>query len=118
MNTKIQLIETQVVKAKDTIRINEDFDIGYRHVKGVAVLSSIGAGHVFRSFTIAGAELFPKNFEVAFLQSSGHVAPNERFFKVQEIADGKKVEIEFLDSGKAPSYPYSLKIYMHLSNEL
>ncbi|GAA4276289.1 hypothetical protein [Aquimarina mytili] len=116
MKTKIQLIETTVAKAKDTVRISEDFDIGYKHLEGVAVLSSIGKGHVFRSFTIAGAELFPKNFEVEFLQSSGHVSPNERFFKVYEVADGKKVELEYIDSGKAPSYPYSLKIYMHLTN--
>lgn len=117
MKTKIQLLETTIVKANDIIRISEDFDIGYKHLEGVAVLSSIGTGHVFRSFTVAGAELFPKNFEVEFLQSSNHVAPNERFFKVKDIADGKKIEIEYIDSGNATSYPYSLKIYMYLTNE-
>ncbi|WP_438712641.1 hypothetical protein ACSTS3_10445 [Aquimarina muelleri] len=114
MKTKIQLIETTVINANDTLRISEDFDIGYKDLEGVAVLSSIGKGHIFRSFTVAGAELFPKNFEVEFLQSTNHVAPNERFFKVKDIADGKKVEIEYIDSGKADAYPYSLKIYMLL----
>lgn len=116
MKTKIQLLETTVIKANDTVRFSEDFDIGYKFLKGVAVLSSIGKEHLFRSFTVAGAELFPKNFEVEFLQSSNHVAPNERFFKVKDIADGKKIEIEYIDSGKADTYPYSLNIYMLLSN--
>ncbi|WP_103071858.1 hypothetical protein [Aquimarina sediminis] len=115
MKTKIQLIETTITEAKDTVRISEDLDIGYSRLEGVAVLSSIGKGHILRSFTIAGAELFPKNFEVEFLQSSSHVAPNQRFFGVDTPADGKKAEIEYIDSGKADSYPYSLKIYMHLS---
>jgi hypothetical protein len=116
MTTKIQLLETTINKANDIVRFSEDFDIGYKYLEGVAVLSSIGKGHIFRSFTVAGTELFPKNFEVEFLQSSNHVAPNERFFKVKDIADGKKVELEYIDSGKADTYPYSLKIYMLLSD--
>ncbi|TSE10004.1 hypothetical protein [Aquimarina algiphila] len=116
MKTKIQLIETTITKAKDIVHISEDFDIGYRYLEGVAVLSSIGKGHLFRSFTIAGAELFPKNFEVEFLQSSTHVSPNERFFSVREIADGKKVEIDYIDGGNAIQYPYSFKLYMYLTD--
>lgn len=114
MKTKIQLLEKTITEKGEEVRISEDFDTGYKKLKGVAVLSSIGAGHTFRSFTIAGAEIFPKNFEVEFLQSNNAVSPNERFFNVDTQADGKKIEIEYTDSGKAVAYPYSLKIYMYL----
>ncbi len=117
MKTKIQLLEQQVAKKNDVVKINQEFDYGYKHLKGVAVLSSIGEGHVFRSFNISNMELFPKNFEVDFLQSNASVNPNERFFKVDDIADGKKLEIDFIDSGKAPIYPYKLKIYLLLTDD-
>ncbi|MEW7289634.1 hypothetical protein [Aquimarina sp. 2304DJ70-9] len=117
MKSKIQLIEVIVPEAGSQLRISEDLDIGYKHLKGLAILSSIGTGHVLRSFTLSGAELFPKNFEVEFLQSSAHVAPKERFFPLMEIADGKKIELEYTDSGKAESYPYTFKLYMLLANE-
>ncbi|WP_062053777.1 hypothetical protein [Aquimarina longa] len=117
MKTKIQLLETTVKAANEVIRLNENLDINYKKIGGIAILSSIGKGHLLRSFTIAGAEVFPKNFEVEFLQSSSHVTPNERFFSLSEIADGKKVEVEYIDSGNATAYPYSLKIYMLLTND-
>ncbi|TSE10335.1 hypothetical protein [Aquimarina algiphila] len=117
MNTKIQLIETEVLQAGNQIRITDDLDIGYKHLMGVAILSSIGKGHVLRSFTLSGKELFPKNFEVEFLQSSNHVSPKERFFPLLEIADGKKIELEYIDSGTAETYPYTFKLYMLLADE-
>lgn len=117
MKTKIQLLEKQVAKQNDVVSINEEFDYGYKHLKGIAILNSIGEGHTFRTFNISNVELFPKNFEVTFLQSGSAVTPNERFFKVHNIADGKKMEVEFIDSGNAPSYPYKLKIYLLLTND-
>ncbi len=117
MKTKIQLLEKQVSKKSDVVSINEEFDYGYKYLRGVAILSSIGDGHTFRSFNISNTELFPKNFEVAFLQSNSSVTPNERFFKVYTIADGKKLELEFIDSGEAPIYPYKLKVYLLLTDD-
>ncbi len=117
IKTKIQLLEKQVAKQNDVVTINEEFDYGYKYLKGVAILSSIGEGHTFRSFNISNTELFPKNFEVEFLQSNSAVTPNERFFKIHNIADGKKLELEFIDSGAAPRYPYKLKVYLLLTND-
>ena len=115
-NTKIQLLEGLINKANAAIKITEDLDIGYKNLEGVAVMSSAGEGNIFKTFSIAGSELFPKNFEVDFLKSNAYVSPNQRFFKVQEIADGRKVEIDFQDGGNNSVYPYTIKIYMLLSN--
>lgn len=116
MKSKIQLLEITIPTAKSEVRISENLDLDYAKLKGIAVLNSIGQGHLLRSCMLSGVELFPKNFEVAFLQSNASVSPKDRFFPLLEIADGKKIEIEYTDSGNAPVYPYSLKIYIHLSN--
>ena len=156
--TKIQLIEKEITKKCSLVRITEELDQNYKKLKGVAVLHTIGAHHHFTSFNIDSVEVFPKNFEVAFLQTNAHVAPKDRFFPLEQVADGKKIEIEFQDVDKnanpvytvensvskvatnytdlteAPNvvssqtqylvnkndvvtYPYTLKIYLLLSNE-
>ena len=64
------------------------------------------------------SELFPKNFEAAFLQSNVFVAPDQRFFTLyNQKAQGKKLEIEFKDGGTAAAYPYTLRIYLRLEND-
>ena len=79
----------------------------------------MGEAHVLRSCLLGSRELLPKDFEADFIQSNTYVAPNERFFALNEVADGKKLEIEFQDSGKRDraAYPFALKIYVLLENE-
>ena len=65
---KIQLIEKEIESANDLVRVSEDLDQGYEKVTGIAFLENIGTKHLLQSSSIDGKELFPKNFEVAFLQ--------------------------------------------------
>ncbi len=125
MQKKIQLIEKLITTPDSLVRISEDLDRNYRRLTGIAILHNIGDKHTLRSFTIDSVEIFPKNFEVAFLQSNAYVAPKDRFFPLQEIADGKKIEIDFQDvqvfsknvnRDGTNAYPYTLKIYLELSN--
>ncbi|MEW7279724.1 hypothetical protein ABW636_14115 [Aquimarina sp. 2201CG1-2-11] len=118
MKKKIQLIEKEITAANSVVRISEDIDQNYKYLTGIAVLHHIGDSHNLRSCTIDGNEVLPKNFDVAFLQSNAGVAPKDRFFPLQEIANGAKIEIDFQDSPKEViRYPYTLKIYLELSNE-
>jgi len=118
MKRKIQLIETQVKRAGTIVRFSEELDRDYKSLKGISLLTVIGSGHILASSSVDGLELFPKNFEVNFLQSSDNVSPNQRFFTLEGIpAQGSKIEFDFVDSGKSISYPYDVKIYLLLENK-
>lgn len=116
--TKIQLIEKQITKSGELVRISETLDRDFKMLKGIAMLWTSGKGHLIKSSSIDGRELFPKNFEVAFIQSNTYVAPNDRFFNVDQEANGYKLEMEIQDGGiSAVKFPYALKIYLLLANE-
>lgn len=140
--TKIQLIEKEITEKCSLVRITEELDQNYKKLIGISVLHTIGQHHQFTSFNIDSVELFPKGFEVAFLQTNAHVSPKDRFFPLNQVAEGKKIDIEFQDVDKSStptyqvmsvadteqpqflveqtnvtSYPYTLRIYLLLSNE-
>lgn len=112
---KIQLIEKQIASANDSVRISEELDRNYSRLEGISFLDNIGNAHTLNSFSVDGREVLPKGFEVLFLQSSSNVSPKQRFFPIEEKAAGNKLEIDFQDGGDAPSYPYTLNIYLALS---
>ena len=117
MKQKIQLIEGEVAEAGNRITLSEELDRSYKYLTGISILSNIGEKHLLSSSSVDGKELFPKNFEVKFLQSDISVAPNERFFTLKDReASGRRIEIDFQDVNGI-SYPYTVKIYLRLSNE-
>lgn len=116
MNQKIQLIEKEVAKPGETVRISEDLDKDYKHLTGIGILWTMGKRNILASSSVSGKDLFPKNFEVAFLQSNTYVAPNQRFYPLEEKAEGNKIEMDYKDGGFSKNYPYTLKIYLKLEN--
>ena len=115
MKSKIQLLESEITTRGSLVRLSDELDRNYAHLVGIAMLDTISPSHEFRSSTIEGREVFPKNFEVAFLQSSHHVSPKDRFFPLREQAGGNRIEIEFQDRSPEVSFsPYTLKIYLLL----
>ena len=118
MKQKIQLIEKPIDAEGASVSISEELDRSYQYLTGISILHHIGTGNLLKNSSIDGKELFPKNFEVDFIQSNASVSPNERFFSLAEKrAGGNKINIEFEDGGGADSYPYTLRIYLRLSNE-
>lgn len=111
---KIQLIEREITSEGELLRISEELDRGFSKLQGISVLDNIGESHTLISFSVDGKEVLPKGFEVLFLQSSSNVPPKQRFFPLEEKASGTRFEMEFQDGGDAPSYPYSLRIYLSL----
>ena len=115
-NKKYQLIEKEVTKAGELVRISEDLDKDYKKLTGVSILWTMGEQNILVSSSISGKDIFPKNLEVAFLQSNTYVPVNERFFDLEEAANGNKIELEYKDGGGGKTYPYTLKIYLKLEN--
>jgi hypothetical protein len=117
MNKKnYQLIEKEVTKASELVRISEDLDRDYKKLTGIAVLWTMGKHHNLSSSSLSGKDLLPKNFELAFLQSNTYVPVNDRFFELDEVANGNKIELEIKDGGYGKKYPYTMKIYLRLEN--
>ena len=118
MKTGVQLIEKEVPNAGAVVKISEDLDNNYKYVTGISAMDNIGLSHILEQSSIDGYELFPKGFEVSFFQSNLFVAPDKRFLTFDKReANGNKIELEIRDGGTAPNYPYTLKIYLRLSNE-
>lgn len=118
MKAKVQLIEKEVKVQGDVISITEELDRDYKKLTGIAFLDNNGVSSILQSSSVNGKELFPKNFETAFLQSGINVPPDERFFTLYDReAAGNKIEITFVDGGAAPKYPYTIKIYLRLESD-
>ncbi len=117
MKTKIQLIEKQIDKELQEVRIIEELDSQYSLLTGIAFLDNISTNSLITSSSVNGSELFPRDFEVAFLQSNQNVAPNDRFFTLKGIpADGHDLSLDFKDGAGSRKYPYTLRIYLRLEN--
>lgn len=112
---RVQLIEKTVATENALLRISEDLDRNYTHCTGIAFLDNIGTKSSLVSCSVDGREILPKNMEVLFLQTSSNVAPNSRFYSLDGVkAGGSNFQMEYQDGGGAPSYPYTLKIYLRL----
>jgi len=127
MKQKVQTIEKIVTAQGQVVKISEYLDKDYDKLTGIAFLDNIGTGNKLISSSLDSADLFPKNFEVLFLQTSSNVPPDKRFFTLHgKKAKGNKIEFEYQDGGTkdirmeqeiSGSYPYTLTIYLKLEDE-
>ena len=116
---KVQTLKKEVPRQGATVRLSDELDTGYGLLTGVSFLGKIGGGHHMASCVLDSFEIFPNDFEVEFLQTDDSVPPDLRFFSFPGDgfpAAGRKIEIVFKDGGQAPSYPYTLNIYLRLEN--
>lgn len=117
MKQKIQLIEREIKDKFELVCIIEKLDYDFEKFTGIAFLDNLGLNCILASISVENIELFPKNFEVLFLQSNIFSPPESRFFTIHNCkAKGNKLKMEFKDGGTAGSYPYTLKIYLRLEN--
>lgn len=117
---KYQIIKLAITGA-GSFPINAETDKAYRKVTGLQYSSTDSAAlkdAVFSKFEIDSNEIFPDGFEVKLIQVGQEVNPNERFYKVNEKAEGSSVLGTFKDAGNAAAYPYNVYIYLRLENRV
>lgn len=117
---KYQIIKL-VITAAGSFPINAETDKAYRKVTGVQFNSTDSNAlkdAVFSKFEIDSNELFPDGFEVKLIQTGLDLSPNERFYKVDEKAEGSTVAGSYKDAGNASAYPYNAYIYLRLENRV
>ncbi|TAL55244.1 MAG: hypothetical protein EPN86_03440 [Nanoarchaeota archaeon] len=117
---KYQIIKLSVTGA-GSFPISAETDKAYKKVTGIQFNSTDSNAlkdTVFSKFEIDSNEIFPDGFEVKLIQTGLEVTPNERFYKVDERAEGSTVAGSYKDAGNAAAYPYNAYIYLRLENRV
>ena len=117
---KYQIIKLTITGA-GLFPISVETDKAYRKVTGLQYSSNDSAAlkdAVFNKFEIDSNEIFPEGFEVKLIQSGQEVSSNERFYKIDEKAEGSSVLGSFKDAGNAAAYPYNVYIYLKLETRV
>ncbi len=117
---KYQLLKL-IITAAGNFPINAEADKAYKKVTGIHLSSSDTAAlkdSVFTKLEIDSNEIFPEGFEVKMIRTGEEVPPDERFYTLNERADGSTISGNFKDAGNAVAYPYNVYIYLRLENPI
>jgi len=112
---KYQLIKIKVEESGSIIKFNADTDKKFKSIKGVFASLPDSDNALFGTsleLRIADNEIFPEGFEIKMLSCGQNVAPDDRFYsKIDEEAQGSRIEGRYTDGGNARTYPYVAKLY-------
>ena len=63
-------------------------------------------------------EIFPDTFEVKVLNCDSYIPVNDRFYLLDEPADGSTIKIKIKDGAMAGViYPYNINVYLKLEDK-
>jgi hypothetical protein len=94
-----------------------ELDPRYKKLTGIGLMTSnMTVGATMKTFNCDGNnDTFAEGFQLAFLQTTGAVDPNDRYYKLDLPADGKKLNITVTDPGGG-TYPYTLNFHLVLED--
>lgn len=121
-NHKFQLIRIGVSAPGESVRFSGETDKGYQRLRGVFValpnpLLEYGAS---LSLKVGGTDVFDEDHDVRLLSCGQGVAPNQKFFLLEEFieASGSAFEGKFTDAAVIDTgFPYEAKVFLWLVNE-
>jgi hypothetical protein len=116
---KYQILKVTVPTNDVTVNINVNSDKLYKKITGILVSVPYAMSFLSKStlmLSINDQEIFPDDFEVKLITCDSYVPTNERFYKLEEVADGSTVKGRFKDGGEMDGmvYPYTVNIYLKL----
>lgn len=118
---KYQIIKLPVVNKGDTVNFNTNSDKLYKKITGIlitvpCILPSVNWSIL--SLQINDKEIFPDDFESRLISFEQLVPANERFFLLDEPADGSTIKGRYTDIGEfAVEYPHTVRIYLRLEEK-
>ena len=121
-NHKFQMIRISVPGPSASVRFTGETDKGYKRVRGVFVAlpsPTLEYGSTL-SLRVSGMDIFDEDHDVRLITAGLGVAPNEKFFLLEEFieAGGVAFEGKFKDAGlEGTTYPYEAKVFLWLINE-
>jgi hypothetical protein len=116
---KYQIVKVTVPVAGATVNINFNTDKLYKKITGILVTVPYLMSFLNKStlmLSVNDQEIFPDEFEVKLITCDSYVPTNERFYKLEEEADGSTVKGKFKDGGvmNGITYPYTANLYLKL----
>ena len=121
-NHKFQMIRISVPGPAASVRFTGETDKGYKRVRGVFVAlpsPALEYGSTL-SLRVSGMDIFDEDHDVRLITAGLGVAPNDKFFLLEEFieAGGVAFEGKFKDAGlEGTTYPYEAKVFLWLINE-
>ena len=119
---KYQIVRVTIPAAGEMVNINANTDKLYKKITGILVTVPHMVSFLNRStlnLLLNDKELFPDDFEVKLITCDSYVPTNERFYLLDEIADGSTVKGKFKDGADAGVvYPYTANIYLKLEERV
>jgi hypothetical protein len=116
---KYQIVKVTVPSAGATVNINFNTDKLYKKITGILITVPYLMSFLNKStlvLSVNDQEIFPDEFEVKLITCDSYVPTNERFYKLEEEADGSTVKGRFKDGGamNGITYPYAVNLYLKL----
>ncbi len=115
---KYQILKL-VITGAGSFPFNAESDKAYKRVTGIHFSSSDTNAlkdTVFTKLEIDSNEIFPEGHEVKMIRTGEEVAPDDRFYPLNERAEGSTIIGSVKDAGNAATYPYNAYIYLRLEN--
>jgi len=120
-STKYQVIKLTVPSAGATVSVTTNSDKLYKNIVGILVSMPYQVTFADSStfnLVINDKEIFPDTFEIKVLHCDSYIPVNERFYLLDEPADGSTVKIRFTDGAMAGVvYPYVANVYLKLEDK-
>lgn len=118
---KYKIIKVLVPEATSVVKFSADSDKMYKQITGIfaSLPEDKAVPGTLLELKIADKEIFPDEFEIKMITTGLNVSPNNRFYeKINEEAQGNRIDGRFTDSGKADVYPYVAKIYLRHEDKI
>ncbi len=119
---KYQIVNIVIPNADAQVTVNVNSDKLYRRISGLlfSVPFAMPANDVSQSSVIINdKEIFPENFETKLLVSDLAIPVNERFYEINEPAEGSTIKVKYKDGSTAGlTYPYTAKLYLKLEDKI
>lgn len=117
---KYQIIKVPVPSAGAIVNINTSSDKLYKRITGILVTMPFMVPYMNMStlsLQINDREIFPDEFEAKLISFDSAVATNERFYQLDETADGSTIKGRYTDiSNNFVDFPYTLNVYLRLED--
>lgn len=118
---KYQIIKVVVPSQGAVVNFNVNSDKLYRKITGFTLTVPYIAPYLNMSslsLQVNEKEIFPEDFEVRLLTPDQAVPVNERFYLLDEVADGSTIKGKYKDGNvNMTDYPHAVCIYLRLEEK-
>jgi len=118
---KYQIIKVTVPNEGAMVNINVNSDKLYKKITGMTITTPSNAPNLNMStlsLQVNDKEIFPDDFEIRLLTCDQSVPVNERFYVLDELADGSTIKGKFRDGNVGGiTFPYTVNLYLKLEEK-